>query len=295
MPDCMTYSAKKILGLIGRNISYSYSPYIHNTAAEALDLPYYYTIFNIPSPDLVPSALEGAKALGIAGFNVTIPYKQTVVACMDKLSPEAEAVSAVNTIVNDNGTFTGYNTDIAGIVTPLEPHKPLIDGQPAGIFGNGGAAMAAIEALTTHFSPSLISLFVRNREKGDELCRQFQDRAPLIPLSIHSLDDYTALAKCRLVINATPIGTTGVDSGYNNCIIPHGTGAIHSSQIIFDMVYNPLETRLLQMAREAGAVTIPGIDMLVSQASRSFEIWTGKPMPLSTVKAKLQKLLRNTG
>jgi len=99
------YSAKKILGLIGRNVGYSYSPYIHNT--------YYYTIFNISSHDLVPSALEGAKALGIAGFNVTIPYKKTVVACMDKLSPEAEAIGAVNTIVNDNGTLIGYNTDIA--------------------------------------------------------------------------------------------------------------------------------------------------------------------------------------
>ena len=285
------YITKKILGLIGRNISYSCSPYIHNTAAEALDLPYYYTIFNIPSPGLVPSALEGAKALGIAGFNVTIPYKQTVVACMDELSPEAETVCAVNTIVNDNGTLIGYNTDIAGIVTPLEPHKPFIDGQPAGIFGNGGAAMAAVEALSTRFKPSVINLFVRNREKGHQLCRQYQDKTPLTPLSIHPLDDYTTLAKCRLIINATPIGTTGVDSGYNNCIIPCGTGAIHSNQIIFDMVYNPLETGLLRMAREAGAVTIPGIDMLVSQASRSFEIWTGRTMPVSSVRTKLQEML----
>ncbi len=286
------YSTKKILGLIGRNVSYSYSPYIHNTAAEMLQLPFYYTIFNIPSRNLVRPALEGAKALGIAGFNVTIPYKQTVVACMDKLSPEAEAVGAVNTIANDNGIFTGYNTDIAGVATPLEPHKPLIDGYPAGIFGNGGAAMAAIEALCTYFTPSVINLFVRNREKGHELCRQFQERNPLTPFSVCTMDDYSTLGSCRLVINATPIGTKGIVSGYNNCVIPPGTGALRRNQIIFDMVYNPLDTPLLQMAREAGAITIPGIEMLVSQASRSFDIWIGKTMPVSAVKTKLQELLR---
>lgn len=285
------YSAKKILGLIGRNVGYSYSPYIHNTAAEILHLPYYYTIFNISSPDLVLPALEGAKALGIAGFNVTIPYKQTVIACMDKLSPEAEAVGAVNTVANDKGTIIGYNTDIAGIVTPLEPHKSTIDGQPAGIFGNGGAAMAAVEALGTLFRPSAIHLFVRNKEKGHDLCEQFQDRIFPTPLSIHPLDDYSILSGCKLVINATPIGTKGTDSGYNNCIVPPGTGAFHRNQIIFDMVYNPMETPLLQMAREAGAVTIPGIDMLIGQAARSFEIWTGRAMPVDSVRTKLEELL----
>lgn len=285
------YSAKKILGLIGRNVGYSYSPYIHNVAAETLQLPYYYTIFNIPSPDLVPAALEGAKALGIAGFNVTIPYKQNVVAYMDKLSPEAVAVGAVNTIVNDDGALVGYNTDIAGIVIPLESYRSMIEGQPVGIFGNGGAAMAAVEALSSTFFPSVIHLFTRNREKGNELCRHFQEKTPPISFSIHPLDDYAALSHCKLLINATPIGTKGLDSGYNNCVIPGGTEAIHSNQIVFDMVYNPMETRLLEIARMAGAQTIPGIDMLVGQASRSFEIWTGKTMPSESVKKRLLKIL----
>lgn len=281
------HSAKKILGLIGKNVDYSYSPYIHNIAAEILQLPYYYTVFNIPSPDLVPPALEGAKALGIAGFNVTIPYKQTVVTCMDKLSPEAKTVGAVNTILNAEGVLVGYNTDIAGIVTPLEPHRSMIEGQPAGIFGNGGAAMAAVEALSSHFKPSLIRLFTRSREKGQTLCDHFRQKKPPISFSIHPLDDYSALSCCKLVINATPIGTKGMYSKYENCIIPDGTGAIHHEQVVFDMVYNPMETQLLQMARQAGAVTIPGIDMLVSQASRSFEIWTGRPMPCESVKERL--------
>lgn len=285
------YSAKKILGLIGRNVDYSYSPYIHNAAAEILQLPYYYTIFNISSSDQVPPALEGAKALGIAGFNVTIPYKQDVVACMDRLSPEAQAVGAVNTIVNDRGILTGYNTDIAGIVSPLEPYLSMIKGQPVGIFGNGGAAMAAVEALNSNFRPSVICLFTRNREKGQALCHHFQNSIPPVSFSIHPFDDYPAISHCKLLINATPIGTKGLGTEHDNSIIPDGTGAIHENQIIFDMVYNPIDTRLLQMACQAGAVTIPGIEMLVAQASRSFEIWTGKQMPTGSVKERLRKML----
>ncbi len=285
------YSAKKILGLIGKNVDYSYSPFIHNMAAEILQLPYHYTIFNIPSPELVHTALEGAKALGIAGFNVTIPYKQDVVACMDTLSPEAVAVGAVNTIVNDEGTLSGHNTDIAGIVLPLEPYRQSIENQPVGIFGNGGAAMAAIEALQSTFRPSVIHLFTRNREKGRELCRHFQGKEDPASFSLHQLHDYAAIRHCKLLINATPIGTKGLDPGYNNCVIPDGTEALHSDQIVFDMVYNPMETRLLERARLAGAQTIPGIEMLVGQASRSFEIWTGKAMPSEPVKERLLKIL----
>ena len=285
------YSAKKILGLIGRNVGYSYSPFIHNTAAKILQLPYYYTIFDIPSPDLVPPALEGAKALGITGLNVTIPYKQDVVACLDRLSPEAESVGAVNTIANKEGLLTGYNTDIAGIVIPLEPHRALIEGRPAGILGNGGAAMAAVEALKSTFKPSAIHLFTRNREKGEALCRHFQRKALSVHLSVRSFDDYESLGCCSLLINATPIGTKGRTSATGNRVIPRGTGAIHSNQVVFDMVYNPMETPLLQMAGEVGAVTIRGIDMLIGQASESFEIWTGKTMPLEPVKEMLLKML----
>lgn len=284
-------NAKKILGLIGKNVDYSYSPFIHNTAAEILQLPYHYTIFNIPSPELLPTALEGAKALGIAGFNVTIPYKQDVVACMDTLSPEAAAVGAVNTIVNNEGILAGHNTDIAGIVIPLEPYRHLIENRPVGIFGNGGAAMAAVEALSGTFHPSVIHLFTRNREKGSELCHHFQGKSLSISFSLHQLDDYAALSHCRLLINATPIGTKGLDLGYDNCVIPDGTEALHGDQIVFDMVYNPMETRLLERARLAGAQTIPGIDMLVGQASRSFEIWTGKTMPCESIKKRLLKML----
>jgi len=108
----------KIYGLIGRAVNYSYSPLIHNTAFEQLELPCRYTIFNIAEETLVADALKGARALGIAGFSVTIPYKTTVVPLMDSLSEEAQSIQAVNTIVNHEGTLFGHNTDIAGFAAP---------------------------------------------------------------------------------------------------------------------------------------------------------------------------------
>jgi len=280
-------NAKKILGLLGRNVHYSYSPLIHNTASEILHLPFYYTVFNIESPNQVPAALAGAKALGIAGFNVTIPYKQTVLQCLDTLSPEASKTGAVNTIVNRNGKLEGYNTDITGVSAPLEPYTGRIAGHPAGIFGNGGAALAAIEALSLNYNPSSIRLFVRNLDKGELLVnwRKSDNNSP--KLELFSMQDHCAMKECRLLINATPIGTKGF-TGENDQLLPGpDTTVLHDEQVVFDMVYNPMQTVLLTMAETAGAAVIPGIEMLLAQAAESFRIWTGQAMPLQEVRTKL--------
>lgn len=278
------HTVKKILGLIGRKVDYSWSPLIHNTAADLLDLPFCYTIFNIGRHEEIPAALQGAKALGIAGFNVTIPYKQTVLASLDQLSPEAESVGAVNTIVLKEGRLEGYNTDIAGVARPLAVHADRISGKPAGIFGNGGAAMAAIEALSRNFSPSSIRLFVRDLHKGEQLAESLQNPRSRSLMEVFSMQDHEAIQNCRLLINATPVGTTG--SGSAHLLSPE-SALLHNDQIIFDMVYNPLQTPLLAMAARAGATTIPGIEMLLAQAAQSFFIWTGRTMPVDTIRQNL--------
>ncbi len=158
--------ATKILGLIGRAVDYSYSPLIHNRACSLLGLDYHYTIFNIAEPCMIGDALRGAKALGIAGFNVTIPYKKTVVPFLDALSEEAASIRAVNTIVNEGGKLIGHNTDIAGFAAPLLPYRESITDKNLSIFGGGGAALAAIEALNRFFSPKEILLFVRDKKKN---------------------------------------------------------------------------------------------------------------------------------
>ncbi len=280
-------SITTILGLIGKNVNYSYSPFIHNTAAAMLRLPFHYTVFNIADREQIPAALDGARALGIGGFNVTIPYKQAVTTCMDRLSAEAQAVGAVNTIINKNGRLLGCNTDIAGVSNPLKPYRDTIHQNPAGIFGNGGAALAAIEALRRDYQPSAIRLFVRTPEKAEALAEQVRARSPQTSIEIFSTGSYEAMRDCRLLINATPIGTKGVQMSENPTILPPEQSIVHHRQIVFDMVYNPLRTPFLALAEKAGAVVIPGIEMLLAQAAESFALWTGTAMPVDRIREKL--------
>ncbi|MCW8798058.1 MAG: shikimate dehydrogenase [Prosthecochloris sp.] len=284
-------SITSILGLIGRNVNYSYSPFIHNTAAEMLRLPFYYTIFNIADARQIPDALNGMRALGIAGLNVTIPYKQVVTEYVDTLSAEAQAVGAVNTIVNNNGRLSGCNTDIAGVSHPLKPYKERLHQSPAGIFGNGGAALAAVEALRRDYHPSAIRLFVRDPDKGLALAEQVHAKHPEAPIEIFKIDAYDAIRDCHLLINATPIGTKGVQTAGNSALLPQEQKLLHDGQIIFDMVYNPLRTPFVNMAAEAGAVVIPGVEMLIAQAAESFCLWTGETMPVDSIREKLLKKL----
>lgn len=279
-------TATKIFALLGRRVDYSYSPLLHNAAFQELGLPCHYTVFNIIDPELVGDALRGARALGIAGFSVTIPYKKTVVPFLDELSDEANSIQAVNTIVNDNGKLIGYNTDIGGFAAPLLPYRESIIGQTVSLFGAGGASLAAIKAFSQFFSPKEILLFVRDTAKARTQLQEsgYDNSAPLTILSQESPEIITG---CRVIVNATPLGTKG-DSG---SAIPLDRQLLNPGQIVYDMVYNPLDTPLLQAAQLAGATTISGIEMLIGQAERAFTLWTGIPMPVSAVrKALLQEI-----
>jgi len=287
--------SKKIFGLLGRHVDYSWSPLIHNTGFETLGLPCVYTIFNIASPELVDDALKGSRALGIAGFNVTIPFKKTVVPLLDELSADARAIGAVNTIVNDNGRLLGYNTDIDGFAAPLLPYAETIRNRPVCIFGNGGAALAAVEAFRHHFNPSSVLLVVRDTQKAEDMLEEYAYRDLVTICSGREIDQPSCsklIRNCRVLVNATPVGTAGRADHVHN-ILPTGHGLLHDGQIVYDMVYNPLETPLLAEARAAGAAIIPGIEMLIAQAARAFSIWTGQELPVDlvrkTVLAEIEK------
>lgn len=233
---------EKILGLIGRNIAYSRSPLIHNTACDLLALPYVYTIFNIASADLIEPAIAGARALGIAGLNVTTPYKTTVVPFLDELSPEAASIGAVNTIVNNNGHLAGYNTDIAGFAAPLRPYAQRIKGNPVSVFGNGGAALAAIEAFRIFFHPCCVYLFVRDSAKASAMLENYVHRDIVTLCLIEELfsGESGAIAKIQrslVIVNATPIGTAGRQNETETSILPLDTELLHPDHIVYDMVY----------------------------------------------------------
>ena len=276
--------ATKIYALLGRAVDYSYSPLIHNFAFRKRGLPCHYTVFNIAEPDLVQEALRGARALGIAGFNVTIPYKKTVVPFLDELSEGAASIQAVNTIVNENGKLVGHNTDIEGFATPLLPYQESIRGKSVSIFGGGGAALAAIEAFSRFFTPAEILIFVRDPEKTRSLLNM-SGYYRNVPITIIAQERPEKSRDSRVIVNATPVGTRGGKG--DSSIIPLDRELLHPDQIVYDMVYNPLNTPLLEAAKHAGATTISGIEMLIGQAERSFTLWTTMKMPIAAVRTVL--------
>lgn len=275
-------SSTRIFALLGQAVDYSYSPLIHNTAFQALGLPYHYTIFNIAEAAFVEDALRGARALGLGGFSVTIPYKQTVVPFLDELSEEAQTIQAVNCIVNNNGKLIGYNTDIVGFASPLLPFRTLLNGATFALFGIGGASLAALEAFHRYFTPKQVLLFVRDMQKAENQLNTISALQRYTNLTILPLSEYKRIHECRLVINATPLGTKG--KAEKSAIIPLESNLLCSEHIVYDMVYNPPATPLLQAAKAAGATTILGIEMLIGQAEHAFNLWTGKEMPTAIVR-----------
>lgn len=289
--------ARKIYGLIGRAVDYSWSPLIHNTAFNLLGLPCHYTIFNIAEAESIPAALDGARALGLGGFSVTIPYKQTVLPFLDELSAEAEAIGAVNTIVNNGGRLSGYNTDIEGFAAPLKPYAKRIEGRPVALFGNGGAALAAIEAFRSRYRPSVIYLYVRDPARLEGLMARHLEEGRIEAclqgeLLEENPDAAQKLRECAVIVNATPIGTRGRSGDAVASIVPLDRELLRAGQVVYDMVYNPLETPLLKGARMAGAEPVGGLGMLVGQAARAFELWTGRAMPVEAVETKLLDAIR---
>jgi len=286
---------KKVLGLLGSEISYTLSPLMHNTAAEALGLNYCYNVFDVHSPDDLPAAVEGIRALGIMGVNVTIPYKERVVKYLDSLSAEASEVQAVNTIVNQDGHLIGHNTDIYGFSEPLKAFMSELEKENIAILGSGGAARAAIQALKNEFKPASIFIVARNEAKSKSLKEDFKRRNKSLKLETLNIADAETVEKlrdCKLIINATPVGSAK-PSARKEDLIP-AEKLWTKNHIAYDLVYNPLQTPFLKGAKEAGAKTISGLEMLVYQGAKSFELWTGKQMPIELIRNTLLKALETT-
>jgi shikimate dehydrogenase len=166
------------------------------------------------------------------------------------------------------------------------PWADRIHGRRVCIFGNGGAALAAVEAFRINFRPSSVLLFVRDLHKADEMLDGYEHRDMVTPCLTGDLElplGGQQLQECSVIVNATPIGTAGRNDAITS-IVPTGRDLLHKGQIIYDMVYNPVETPLLAEARAAGASTVSGIEMLIAQAARSFFIWTGRELPVDIVR-----------
>jgi len=281
----------QIIGIIGHPVKHSYSPFIHNVAIELKKIDYVYLPFDVPSSNL-KNALRGMTALSIKGFNVTFPHKESVIQYMNSVSEEVSMIGSVNTIVNDQGRLIGHNTDAFGIQETLLPFKDDISGNQVCIIGAGGSSRAVIYTLIRHFKPKKLFIVNRNERRAENLKEYFSEKMKFSSIKTKELIPpaaFEVMRDSKLVINATPVGMHPNESDS----ITTSADVFSKGQIVFDLVYNPQNTLLLKTASKAGAKSINGLSMLVNQAAKSFELWTGINFPKEDVQKSLQLYLGN--
>lgn len=248
----------KVFGLLGEKLSHSLSPVIHKSIYEHLNIDAAYSLYQFPAESLVP-AVQGIRALGIDGVNVTIPYKVKVMECLDALSDEAVRIGAVNTIHNSSGRLIGYNTDYFGFGRMLDKHGILTQDKSAVILGSGGAAKAVVAYLEDH---GITDIKIMARTPV-EVATFDAKRYSILPYS-----EMTSLRQTYLLVNCTPVGMYP-----DTAASPIEAKQLNKFSYVVDLVYNPQETLLLKQAKAQGVPAYNGLFMLVAQAAAAVEIW----------------------
>lgn len=270
---------RRVCGVIGRPLSHSISAVFQQAAFDALGLDVQYRAWEL-APEELPAHLVRLRRPDALGSNVTIPYKLAVLDHLDRRDALVDRVGAANTLVNEGGRLAGINTDVGGFLRALRQDGDLDPaGLPALLLGAGGAARAVGVAL---LQAGVGRLWLANRRRGraEELTAALADPR-VVMLDWHSPDMLDAAGRAALVVNATPAGMLGPAEGETPLPEPRpATGAL-----VFDLVANPLETRLLREARAAGARTLGGLPMLIYQGAESFRHWTGQEAPVAVMLA----------
>lgn len=272
----------RICGVIGDPIEHSMSPVMHNAAFDKLGLNYLYVPFRVKQEEL-GKAIAGMRALNIRGLSVTIPHKVTVIPFLDKLDPLAQRIGAVNTIVNDDGALTGYNTDATGFLQALLERRIEPKGKKVVILGAGGASRAISFILAERGAHLVILNRLLELDWAEELASRISQvfKQEVKALELNEKNLTKVLANADILVNATSVGMSP-----NSDETPVSPDLFKPPLTVFDIVYNPIKTRLLKEAEAVGAETISGVDMLVWQGALAFELWTGVKAPV--------KLMRET-
>ena len=277
------------VGIIGHSIAHTLSPAMHTAAFAELRIPFTYGVFDVVD-EFLPALVASMRKSGFAGANVTIPHKQRIIPWLDTVDEDAVTIGAVNTIVNHDGKFTGYNTDVTGIQQALEPFKGRIRNASVVILGAGGGARAAAYAISKNFSPASVRFYNRTPSRAGQVADDFRKMFP--DIAYENLPDMrhfpAVIADSELVVNTTPAGMTPNIDGLP---IP-STIRFSNHQIIFDIIYTPVETAFLRKAKADGAATINGVEMFVYQGAKAFELWTGMPFPVDVARQAVLKALR---
>jgi len=269
----------KVVGVIGWPIEHSVSPPMHNAAFCALGLDWCYVPFPV-QPSRVDGVPVGMRALGIRGLNVTVPHKQALLALVDELTPAARAIGAVNTLYWRDDRLVGHNTDAAGFLRALKEAGFSPEGCAAMVLGAGGAARAVVYALAS--AGARITILNRTIERAMDLAAEFASvgaGARLEARCLTARDVAAAAPKARLVVQTTPLGMW---PQMDKSPWPEGA-AFPREALLYDLIYNPRETRLMRQAREAGAQAVDGLGMLVHQGAEAFTLWTGQVPPVDVM------------
>lgn len=249
---------------------------IHTAGYAALGLSFQYQPFRVTN---VAGAITGMRALGIRGFGVSMPFKLEVMPLLDAIDDLAAQIGAVNTIVNDDGKLTGYNTDAHGALTALEEVVGTVQGKRVAVLGAGGAARAVCFALRR--AGATLHVANRSAHKADELRKRLEVReGPAVTSG--ALGDLLDLEPYDALVNASSAGMA--EYGGESPVSP---SLLRADLVVMDIVYKPMNTQLLQAAREVGARTVDGSRMLLYQACRQFELYTGHAAPLDAMNQAL--------
>ena len=262
----------KLYGVVGYPIVHSLSPLIQNSALSAKRVNAVYLAFETED---ITGCLKGMRSLDIKGLSVTIPYKTSVLPYLDEIDGLAEKIGAVNTIVNDNGRLIGYNTDAIGALRALEEKIDLQD-KTGLIIGAGGAA----RAIGFILKKNGVSISVANRseERGKDLADALN--CPFVPLENIKGEDADILVQTTSV---------GMHPHNDQCIVPESV--LKKDMAVMDIIYNPIETRLLKMAGEKSCLTINGLGMFIHQGAEQFRLWTGLEAPIDTMTRVVKEAL----
>ncbi|MBP7735808.1 MAG: shikimate dehydrogenase [Spirochaetes bacterium] len=267
--------------IFGNPVRHSISPVIHNAAFREMNVDAVYLAFE---PMSIGEAVSSLKTLGIKGASITIPFKIDVCGHCDEIDSLAAGIGSVNTIANRDGRIIGYNTDGYGAVRSIEQRGISVDGKTCLILGNGGSARAIAFTLAGHGASIIIA--GRNEQRISKLAGDIGTISRKARSILLNSIDNVFMESVDIIINTTPIGMTP-DTGS----VPIDIELIKKRHIVFDIVYAPHETRLLAVAREKGCPTVFGVDMLVMQGARQFEIWTGMDAPIETMRRAAHKHL----
>ncbi|NEQ96646.1 MAG: shikimate dehydrogenase [Cyanothece sp. SIO2G6] len=287
MAEITVMGTTGLLGIIGYPVEHSLSPAMQNAAIAHLKANYIYLPFPVV-PDQLTQALQGLDAIGVRGFNVTIPHKQAVIPLLTSVSDVARTIGAVNTVYREGAGWYGTNTDIVGFLAPLEAYPGWTEGATV-VLGHGGAARAVVAGCAQK-SCQQVQVVGRNAEKLQQFFASWEN-SPLQPnLTVHSWDQLPhLLPSARLIVNTTPVG-----------MHPHVQASpltdeqwlqVSTQCIAYDLIYIPSPTLFLQQAQKRGAIAIDGREMLVQQGAAALERWLQTEAPVTVMRMALNQKL----